>query len=377
MQLMRKRIHGVHLWLSLPIGIFFFVVCFSGAILVFEKEIREATHPELYFVKQNGGHRLKPSELVFSIRPYLSDTLQVASIQYDGAPNRTCMVTFTGLRGRTLTVNPYTGQIMGWEVTNSGFFHVSKKLHRSLLETTRKGEFSWGKTVVGVITLISVIVMITGLFIWIPRNRKMCRNRLNISFSRGARRFWYDTHVVGGFYALAFLLLMALTGLTWSFRWYRTGFYALFGAKNEYTTLQKEKPTIAHKEHQKDGEGGIDKKRQAKKMFKVWDKAMKQVEERYPSYRYFKIEKDKVQIAADTKNSMRKLDTLEFDARTGKVKSLTLYANKPQEQKMKGLIYALHTGLWGGIWSKILTFVAALIGAILPLTGYYLWWKKR
>lgn len=36
----------------------------------------------------------------------------------------------------------------------------------------------------------------------------------------------------------------------------------------------------------------------------------------------------------------------------------------------------LHTGSWGGYTSKILQFAAVLIGAILPLTGYYMWWRR-
>ena len=40
-----------------------------------------------------------------------------------------------------------------------------------------------------------------------------------------------DLHVAGGMYALFFLLAMALTGLTWSFGWYRTGFYKVFGVE--------------------------------------------------------------------------------------------------------------------------------------------------
>ena len=39
-------------------------------------------------------------------------------------------------------------------------------------------------------------------------------------------------------------------------------------------------------------------------------------------------------------------------------------------------IRALHFGTYAGWFSKLLTFVAAMIGAILPLTGYWLYWKK-
>ncbi|MBF1427748.1 PepSY domain-containing protein, partial [Hoylesella nanceiensis] len=36
----------------------------------------------------------------------------------------------------------------------------------------------------------------------------------------------------------------------------------------------------------------------------------------------------------------------------------------------------LHTGTWGGMFSKILYALAALIGGFLPISGYYMWWKR-
>ena len=43
---------------------------------------------------------------------------------------------------------------------------------------------------------------------------------------------------------------------------------------------------------------------------------------------------------------------------------------------MKGWFYAFHTGSWGGMFTKIVYFLAALSGGVLPLSGYYLWWKR-
>ena len=36
---MRKLFGKIHLWLSIPVGIILSIICFSGATLVFEKEI--------------------------------------------------------------------------------------------------------------------------------------------------------------------------------------------------------------------------------------------------------------------------------------------------------------------------------------------------
>ena len=44
MTLMKK----LHLWLSVPFGLVIFITCFTGAMLVFEKEITAAIYRELY-----------------------------------------------------------------------------------------------------------------------------------------------------------------------------------------------------------------------------------------------------------------------------------------------------------------------------------------
>ena len=49
---MRKLFSKIHLWLSLPIGIIIAIICISGSILVFEREILEAWYPSRYFVKE-------------------------------------------------------------------------------------------------------------------------------------------------------------------------------------------------------------------------------------------------------------------------------------------------------------------------------------
>ena len=96
------------------------------------------------------------------------------------------------------------------------------RLHRWLLdEYKRDGSFSWGKSIVGYATLVLAIIIISGIVIWYPRNKKVLRNRLKVKTKAGWFRFFYDLHVSGGFYAALLLLILALTGLTWSFGWYR------------------------------------------------------------------------------------------------------------------------------------------------------------
>ena len=88
--------------------------------------------------------------------------------------------------------------------------------------------------IVGTATLMFVFVLLSGIVIWWPRTKKVLKNSLKIVTNKGWRRFCYDLHVAGGMYTLIFLLAMALTGLTWSFSWYRTGFYKVFGVETAH-----------------------------------------------------------------------------------------------------------------------------------------------
>lgn len=223
---MRKLFAKIHLWISLPLGILFSVICLTGAILVFENETLQL---------------LNPSADVMSMGKH--------------APERK--------------------ELVGYD-----FFHSTLRIHRWLLDApAKKGERTVGKEIVGYSTLAMTIVLMSGIVIWWPRNRKVLKNRLSVTCSKGSKRFWYDSHVSIGFYATLLLLIMCLTGLVWSFTGWREAFWNLF----------------------------------------------------------------------------------DFIPPEGR----------------KRFLYTLHTGSWGGFPSKIIYFLAALTGAVLPLTGYYLWWNKN
>ena len=231
---MRKAFAKIHLWFSIPFGIIISVVCLSGAALVFEQDITRALNPGFYRVEvEDGAKPLTPSELVTKLRTQLPDALQISGLHMSGDPEEAWMVSFGHLNRKTLSVNPYTGEINGWNKSYP-FFQTMRKLHRWLMDVPpRKGDKTVGKTIVGVTTLVFVAILISGVVIWIPRTKKALKNRLQVSCNKGWRRFWYDSHVSLGFYTTLFLLVMALTGLTWSFsfRWHRakSGKYASTG----------------------------------------------------------------------------------------------------------------------------------------------------
>lgn len=358
----------LHLWLSVPVGIFIAVICLTGACLVFEDEITGRLNRDIYTVAyEEGQKRMAPSEIISAVRRQMPDSLQVQGLQVQGREGLSYAVSFKNMGRKQLFVDPYTGEVKGWE-RNHAFFSTMRKLHRWLLDApAKKGDKTVGKMVVGISTLVMVVILLTGLAVWWPKNRKNLRQRLSVKTGKGKFRFWYDTHVSLGFYATIFLLVMALTGLTWSFGWYRTTFYSAFGVEQSSGGQQANGHGV---------NGGERQKKRQEFDFTVWDKALAGIEMRYDGYESVAFSASSAKVTPEH-FGMRRQDNVEFNRKTGAIEKITPYLEQPMGNKMKGLVYSIHTGSWGGIVTKIIYFLACLIGTSLPLTGYYFWLKRR
>ena len=373
---MRKIFRNIHLWLSVPFGILITLICFSGAALVFEKEVMELCHRELYFVKKVEAAPLPMEQLMTKVAATLPDSVSVTGVNISSDPERAYQVTLSKPRRASMYVDQYTGEITG-KYERAPFFNFMFRMHRWLLDSMKQdGGIFWGKMIVGTSTLMFVFVLISGVVVWWPRTRKALKNSLKIVANKGWRRFWYDLHVAGGMYALVFLLAMALTGLTWSFQWYRTGFYKTFGVEVQ--------PSMGHgnaaanataKGGKRDGkpEGREGRGAHRYSPYTNWQQVYEQLAEANPDYKQISVSDGSASVAVPRFGNQRGTDRYKFNPRNGEITETTLY----NSGKIRGWIYSVHVGSWGGMLTRILTFVAALIGASLPLTGYYLWIRKK
>ena len=398
---MRKVFKKLHLWLSVPFGLIITITCLTGAILVFESDIMEVTRRDMYQVKEVGAHALPMDSIVKSATLYLPDSVQITGVTISGNPKRAYQFSVSQPRRASLYVDQYTGEVQGMNI-RSPFFLFIFKLHRWLLDSMKPdGGIFWGKMIVGISTLCFVFILISGLIIWIPKTMKVLKNRLSVTASKGIRRFWYDMHVSVGFYALLMLLALSLTGLTWSFQWYRAGFYKVFGAEITAPAppaQNNNEPQKASTERSGEGSEG-EKKRErsveanasssAAEMsgrnrsertgistYAAWDRVQRELEQTNPGFSKISISKNKANVSYSGWGNQRASDSYEFNPRNGEIKEYKAYKDNEKGSKLRGWIYTVHVGSWGSWFSKILTCLASLIGASLPITGYYLWIKR-
>ena len=109
----------------------------------------------------------------------------------------------------------------------------------------------------------------------------------------------------------------------------------------------------------------------------LWDQVYLAVTSRSTKYREISISEDKAQGTLNTLGNVFASDTYIFDKETGEIKEVELYQDLKKDKTIRGWIYSVHIGAWGGLTTRILAFLAALFGASLPLTGYYLFFKRK
>ncbi len=388
---MKKILHDIHLWLSVPFGIFITLICFSGSMLVFEKELTAWCRPELFQVTQVKEAPLPLDSLMQTVAATLPDSVTITGVTITPDAKATYLVSLSQPRRASIYVDPYTGEVKG-RSERLPFFDTMFHLHRWLLGASQSadGGMSLGKLVVGCTTLALALILLTGILMWLTNRHKPLVKSLTISFNKGWLRFWHDLHVAGGIYATLFLLALALTGLTWSFSWYRTGFYRLFGVEQTAEggrgahgqtaerSARGERGGHSERGGRRDGQReGHREGWHRRSPYAHWQEVYDQLAQSNPGYRQITLSAGSAGVVPKGRNSLRTADIYSFNPRSGEITESKTYAESADRAtKVRSGVYTVHTGSWGGLLTRLLTFLSALLGATLPLTGYYLWIRR-
>lgn len=443
---MIKIFRKLHLWLSVPFGIIITLICFSGAMLIFEPEITRSVRSDVYYVAEVKDAPLDMGELMRQVKATLPDSVAIMGVTVASDKSRTWQVNLSKPRRASVFVDQYTGRITG-SYERLGFFSTMFKMHRWLLDSANPhGEgVKAGKLLVGISTLIFVIALITGIVLWWQRARNNFGRSMRISFSKGWSGFWKGLHVAGGMYALIFVLAMALTGLTWSFDWYRTAFYAVCGVEHTHRNMggvapqqgkvddgRQENREGGNRQENRGGDGHLESRgseghrggrgdrrhrmpesataasgmsaeagerhmaktameatvdsvaaaaevnlqKEPISEFVAWQTVYDKLIAANPSAPQITLSSGKATVTLGTTGNSRASDRYSFDTSTGDVSLSSRYADSVEAVKLRGWIYSIHTGSLGGMITRIIWLLGALLGATLPLTGYYIWIKK-
>ena len=231
---LRGIVQKVHLVLGLASGVIVFGVALSGAIYVFEEEIR-SLYQESYtrVPPRDQGSRLPASELARRGEIALTGALGVVESLSTGlglSLDPTHAATFWGHREKPnlyyqVYLDPYTGVVLRVQNQDWDPIELVRSFHQSLLLP-----YDIGHQIVGWSVVVFLAMLVTGLVLWWPRRSARqhpgaVRAKFTIRWQARFRRVNYDLHSVLGFYVLIVGLIIAVTGLVWSFTWVDNAIY--------------------------------------------------------------------------------------------------------------------------------------------------------
>ena len=382
---LRNIIRLGHLCLGLASGIIIFIVCLTGSIYTFRSQIENAVNYKKVYVE----NQQSPFISLDSVVSELEDKgLVVSQIIHYGKANRSIEILYSSNDGKasgTYFINPYSGEILGDRNTFlSPFFELILSLHKSLLMS------NLGKQLVGAAILIFVLMLFSGIVLWIPEKLKNLLRSLRISRSKGKSAKLIDLHKVPGIYSLNLLLLIAIMGLYISYPWVKSTIIVSFGGNpvlSKANDEQKEKikddlagsfaeslqKIIANNKSTSDSQTSIS----IENIITSTDNILPYqgiVTITLPSQENSWIKIKKV----NRENSLRALlpDELQFN-KSGKLSQKILFADKSPDQKLVAISLPLHTGEILGWPSLILYFIVSLFGASLPVTGTLMWYRRK
>jgi uncharacterized iron-regulated membrane protein len=374
--LLRRINNWLHLWLGLVSGLIVFVVSITGAIYTFQKEIKDLTE-RWRFVDVRNQPFVPPSALLAEAQKHFP-AKKPTGITYAPA-NQAAAVGFedrsNGKRSFSVVfLNPYDAGFLKKKTLGEefDFFDFILDGHRHLWLPRKPGGL-----VVGIAVLIFVVLLFTGLVMWWPKKwkRKHLKQAFKVKIDARPKRLNYDLHNVLGFYSLLVALVIAITGLVWSFDWVKDGVYWLSSAgkaKAEYPHPHSDSTLVA----QYPKTAGLSNLDQA------WQQVMAEIGTvkggMYVSPR-LEGAADPIEVVVfkDYGNFYNRNEYL-FDRYT--LKPLRMpddqFATAAFADQLSLMNYDLHTGAVLGLLGKILVFLAGLICASLPVTGFIVWWNK-
>ena len=226
----RSTLFWVHLVAGLISGLSIAIMCFTGTVLAFEKELIAWSERDARQIAPPPAStpRLTLEQMQSKLRETHPDA-RPSGIVLQNDPR--AAVAFTVGRSGGYYVNPYTGEArQPGSTALSGFMHTMVDLHRTL---GFHGEQSRpvGKWINGVCNLAFCVLALTGLYLWMPRSWSWRTLRPVIWFRQNAtaRARDFNWHNAIGFWTAPVLIVLTLTAVPISFRWGGNLIYTLTG----------------------------------------------------------------------------------------------------------------------------------------------------
>jgi uncharacterized iron-regulated membrane protein len=362
---MRKVLFWLHLAAGVVAGLIIFVMCVTGGLLAFERQMLDwADRHNARVIPPPGAARLPLSDLI------ANSEATPAAIIVRSDPTEPVEVSIS--RDRTIYLNPYTGAATGAPCkTAHGFFQGVRAWHRwvALSDASRNTT----RPIYDAANLVFLFIVISGPVLWFPKKFTWRHVRPIVWFkgrlSGKARDFnWHNTM---GLWMSIPLAVIVASGVVMSYQWANAMLYKATGTEPPKQVRAEAMP-----------------KNEALPAWQGVDAWIATAESKMSGWKTITVRNAptrtvSLSVDAGTGGQPQKRATLTLDRLTGAETRWETFSSNNLGLKLRMLARVAHTGEVGGIVFQALAGLASFVGAVLVYTGIALSlrrlaaWRRR
>jgi uncharacterized iron-regulated membrane protein len=225
----RKLLFWTHLTAGVMAGIVIFIMSITGVLLAFQREIVN------FADRTNIAAVSKPTSSTLPVEDLLQRASDVAktspsAITVFNSPEQPVRIEFG--RDRALFFDPYTGTNLG--ESSSGIrevLRVTTDLHRWLAVGPSARPI--GRAIAGACNLIFLGIVLSGLYLWLPRSWSWRNVRAILWCRRGlsGKPRDFNWHNVVGIWCAIPLAVVVATAVVMSYGWANNAVYRITGTQ--------------------------------------------------------------------------------------------------------------------------------------------------
>jgi uncharacterized iron-regulated membrane protein len=270
--------------------------------------------------------------------------------------------------GRIVYVHPESLAILKTVAHTHRFTEIVRAIHSELLAGRT------GSILIELAASWAIVMLITGAYLWWPRETGGAAGVLYPRLRQGRHVFWRDLHAVSGMWICALAMFLLITALPWTTVWgaglSEVRDLASPPAKQDWSLSRADE----HAEHQ----------RAASAATVATPLTLDQIVARVaplglePPVRVY-LPNERMphwRVRAETQNRPL-VRELELDANSGAVLNDQGFDGKPMLDRVIGVGIAAHEGQLFGITNQLLGLATALGLITICVSAVVMWWRRR
>lgn len=202
-----------HFYAGIYVVPFMIMLALTGMIMLYHDTIESIQYGDRLFVTVGAQQTTAESQLQAVRAAYVDANIN----EYipPTAPNRSSQLSLFTADGQDLTVfvNPYTNDVLGSLDKSTTWYSWANNIHGTFL----LGET--GDRLIEIAAGFVILLVITGLYLWWPRNKQEIKRAFWPRFDASKRIAWRDLHSSIGFYAAVVILFFMISGMSWTGVW--------------------------------------------------------------------------------------------------------------------------------------------------------------